>query len=71
VGSRVSSRRIWPVAAWMMRIWWSWTRSRTEVPAKVLPIPLWWRRPAVRRVTLPPLKIRSVRTRSCTQDRAT
>jgi hypothetical protein len=49
----ISWRSSSPVAALTMRTWRSWTSSRTGVRAWVRPMPMWWRRPLTRRVTLP------------------
>src|SRR4051812_34131803 len=48
----------------MTRMCRSWTRSRTSVPVRVRPTPMWCSRPATRRVTQPALSILSWRTRS-------
>ena len=63
-GSRIRSRRSSPAAAWMTRMCRSWTSSRTSVPVRVRPTPMWCRRPLTRRVTQPALSILSWRTRS-------
>ena len=63
-GSMVSSRRISPVVASMMRTLRSWTSRMTWVRAWVRPMPMWRSRPATRRVTMPVLSILSWRTRS-------
>jgi hypothetical protein len=52
------------VAALTMRMCRSWTRIRTWVRAWVRPMPMWWSRPAWRRVTTPVASTRSRRTRS-------
>jgi hypothetical protein len=64
MGSRTSSRSSSPVAALMILMCRSQTRIRTRVRAWIRPTPMWWRRPATRRVTDPPWSTRSVRTRS-------